>query len=228
MYYKNVKLIKTIESAYNTQASEFTNNHQDSQVVINKYTEHHSIIDPDFNSQIKNKHPCLNNFNKTFSNLELKNYVNKSLVVIDQSTNSGKPNVIKNILLHNKPQKNTRELYLTDINNVIFPKDESINSFKFKYDGYLKNSVDKHKTDIITPNFNKTNNGGHNSSKNKSTNSISDILLMPIIQFPKVFEYIKLHENRDLIEFLMKYLTVYNSFDESFDDNYKHFYTICF
>ncbi len=40
-------------------------------------------------------------------------------------------------------------------------------------------------------------------------------------------EYIKLHENRELIEFIMKYVQLFNSFDGDFTDKDKHFYAVC-
>lgn len=223
---ENVKVETTEESEYNTELLNFLNNNPDL-ITVSNYAEDHTTVDSGINSEIKNRFPSLNAFNNTFSKIELENYINKSLVVVDQTISPNASNVIKKILLNSKPQKNTRELYLTDINNIIFSKDDSINSFKFKYDSYLKSSMEKHKTDIINPNFGKIPPIGHNTAQNKPIHTISDILLTPIIQFPKVIEYIKLHENRELIEFIMKYVQLFNSFDGDFTDNDKHFYAIC-
>ncbi|KAL6935171.1 hypothetical protein ACO0R3_001143 [Hanseniaspora guilliermondii] len=217
----NVTFVNTQESEYIKQFSDFFRSHNCT-ANDNLGLEEDTIFNIDM-YKIKNKYPVLFNFYEIFNNVNLSHYINKSLVVVDVANNTNTSTIIKNLLLQTKPQKNTRELFLTDINNVIVTKDESINIFKRKYDSFLKTPLQSHKVDIINPNFNKLTNHGVNTSIH-----ISDILLTPIIQFPRIFEYIHIHENRELIEFLLKYVKIYNSFSGGYDNNDKHFYTLCF
>lgn len=216
----NVTFVDIHESEYNKQLSNFLASHN-STSNDNLGLEEDSIFDIDM-YKIKHRYPALHKFYEVFNNVTLSYYINNSLVVVDVN-DIITSTIIKNILLQTRPQKNTRELFITDINNVVVSKDESINTFKRKYDSFLKKPLQSHKVDIINPNFNKMT----PTSKNTSI-YISDILLTPIIQFPKIFEYIKLHENRELVEFLLKYLTIYNSFDAKYTKHDKHFYALCF
>ena len=217
---ENVTFVDIQETEYNKQLSNFLASHN-STSNDSLGLEEDSIFDIDM-YKVKHRYPALHKFHEVFNNVSLSHYINKSLVVVDVN-DINTSTIIKNILLQTRPQKNTRELFITDINNVIVSKDESINTFKRKYDSFLKKPLQSHKVDIINPNFNKLT----TTSKNTSIH-ISDILLTPIIQFPKIFEYMKLHENRELVEFLLKYLTIFNSFDVEYSKHDKHFYALCF
>lgn len=216
----NVTFVDIQESEYNKELSDFTASH-DSTSNDNLDLEEDSICDIDM-YKVKHKYPALYKFYEVFNNVKLPQCINKSLVVVDVNDISTST-IIRNILLQTRPQKNTRELFITDINNVIVSKDESIDTFKSKYYSFLKKPLQSHKVDIINPNFNKLTTPSHNTSI-----LISDISLTPIIQFPKIIEYIKLHENRELVEFLLKYLTIYNSFDSEYTKHDRHFYALCF
>ncbi|KAL6925661.1 hypothetical protein ACO0SA_000262 [Hanseniaspora valbyensis] len=186
--------------------------------------------DADFKLKILNESPILHNFITTVLEKNNSHYINKSLIIYNNDANIQEPEFVEKLILSsNFP--NT-EVFVNNIenNNNLLSKDKSIELFKDRFKIYARNDSHNRVEDYLSPIFNaNTNNNNHNVEI--SFLKINNLNVIPVIQFPKIFEYIKLHENRELIQFLFKYLLIYDNLkyneNSSFFIDDHHFMTLC-
>ncbi|XBW35708.1 hypothetical protein QEN19_001278 [Hanseniaspora menglaensis] len=223
---------KALNNFLKSQYPQSKNNFKTENLIYEDFQTKEQILvfnDDDFKLKIANESLVHHKFIETVCAKQWPHYINKCLILYDNENNLNEREIIEKLIL--ATNFNNSDVYINNIENTenLLPKSKSIETFKDNYRIYTKNEINFKNYDFISPVFNTT--ASTNQSGLNSYLKISDLNFVPIIQFPKIFEYIKIHENRELIQFLFKYLLIYDNFQKEGKHTAvsgdSHFMTIC-
>lgn len=159
----------------------------------------------DFKLKISNESPLLHGLITSLREKDSPWHVNKSFIVYDYEKHKIESEIIEKLILSSTFAN--KEIFINNIETQsnLLSKEKSIELFKNRFKSFTRNEPTKTSVDYLTPLFN---GGGTVHAVQPPYLTVKDLSLTPVIQFPKLFEYIKLHENRELIQFLFKYLLI--------------------
>lgn len=235
---KKKTVVKCKSSAYRTELNKFlvqaTLSSAEKPIekkfhVENTFTKEELLNynEDDFKLKISNESPLLHGLITALREKDTSCHINKSLIVYDYEKHKIESETIEKLILSSDFAN--KEIFINNIEaqTNLLSKEKSIELFKNRFKSFTRNEPTNTSVDYLTPLFNS---GGSTHTVQQPYLTVKDLSLTPVIQFPKLFEYIKLHENRELIQFLFKYLLMSDNLKSNPDNlvlnNDVHFTTV--